>query len=389
MKLTSLLIVLGSLGILVKGEDFKELGVVKNYLNYKFLSKVYVFTCLEKRDKLHLGVHLSKLSVQFILLNINTEKKIEKFIETTNIGIVVNGSCANTKAFFYKFHEYKNFNEKKHWLILSYDTTITNVFKYIPANANSDITLAVSRDKLFWDLFEIYNSGLGHGGQLEFNLMGFYNKNEGYVIKAKQNKFWRRKNMGNIHVKVATMLSYPYKGDLEEYMISEKVDKDVDTLNRVGYSSIAQCLVFYNMSWSTILTHSWGYPDQNMSYDGIIGEIQKKRADIGTGLYARPDRIPYVDYGASVYTLEYEYFCPKYLHIIDSITRFALFQYYFSLVTQSGTTYVDINYTVLINYHNQCHHCKYITKYANRVLQYQYCDISYIVAKMTSGRIIN
>ncbi|XP_071053608.1 ionotropic receptor 75a-like [Onthophagus taurus] len=197
-------------------------------------------------------------------------------IETNKIAVIVNGSCSNTETFL---------NQK------------------INININVDLTIAVTKDNQFWEIFELYNTGYYHGGKLKMNLIGHYSNYHGYIIRERRNKYWRRKNLGNIHLTLATMLSYPYKGQLEIYMRSDSIDKGVDTMNRVGYTIVTECLDFYNASWSTILTHSWGYPDKNNTFDGIIGEVQRKRADMGTGVYARPDRITYVDYGTSMYIL--------------------------------------------------------------------------------------
>ncbi len=82
----------------------------------------------------------------------------------------------------------------------------------------------------------------------------------------------RRKNMKGITMKIAT-LPFPQ-------VIVPTKDQDFDGL-LVSYIKIYSDLSNFTLEWDMPADRSWGIPTGNESWNGIIGMIQRKEADIG------------------------------------------------------------------------------------------------------------
>lgn len=97
--------------------------------------------------------------------------------------------CANSKYFY----------EKYHWLIVSNGIKIVETLEAVPFDINSDITVAVpiTGNTLKWNIMDIYNPSLLHGGKLRLRTLGYFD-NMGYHVNYSGGKYSNRRNMTGV-----------------------------------------------------------------------------------------------------------------------------------------------------------------------------------------------
>ncbi|ETN65970.1 ionotropic glutamate receptor-invertebrate [Anopheles darlingi] len=104
----------------------------------------------------------------------------------------------------------------------------------------------------------------------------------------------RRKNFNRFELRTSlVVLHNETLNHLDDY-----TNKHLDTLSRVTYQLTKTVAQQLNASVRYIVTNSWGYRNASTGlYNGMIGELQRGRADLGgCALFFTQERIPLIDY---------------------------------------------------------------------------------------------
>ncbi|KAJ9586812.1 hypothetical protein L9F63_019598 [Diploptera punctata] len=76
--------------------------------------------------------------------------------------------------------------------------------------------------------------------------------------------------------------------------------KHLNTWTKVGYAYTSHVARMLNFSMKIIHSPYWGWPDENGSYDGVIGQIQRGEVDIGGGgIFMQKGRLDVVDFAST------------------------------------------------------------------------------------------
>nr|CAH7761474.1 unnamed protein product [Callosobruchus chinensis] len=142
---------------------------------------------------------------------------------------------------------------------------------------NSDISVAYpsegNTDKKRYVIEEVYNPAEGKGGHLKRDVLGTFN------------------------------LPVPFEGSLSSYLQSDK-DREINTFNRFHYNLMCQCENYYNFTKTIGMQKSWGYLKEDGTFDGLVGELQRKQVDYGSSpLFVRVDRGTVMEYGRKTWSL--------------------------------------------------------------------------------------
>nr|CAI5819932.1 unnamed protein product [Callosobruchus analis] len=137
---------------------------------------------------------------------------------------------------------------------------------------------------------EVYNPAEGKGGHLNRRVLGTFNVSHGYKAREKRCKYWVRRNMTGVLLKTTVVLPVPFEGSLSNYLQSDK-DREINTFNRFHYNLMCQCENYYNFTKTIGMQKSWGYLKKDGTFDGLVGQLQRKQVDYGSSpLFVRVDR---------------------------------------------------------------------------------------------------
>ncbi|KAL0870087.1 hypothetical protein ABMA27_006247 [Loxostege sticticalis] len=82
--------------------------------------------------------------------------------------------------------------------------------------------------------------------------------------------------------------------------LDDRLHLHQDSITKMSYSVVKICFEMLNASEELIFTHTWGYRDKNGNWQGIVDNLIKKKADLGTLTIFTQERMQVVDYIAMV-----------------------------------------------------------------------------------------
>ncbi|KAJ8943039.1 hypothetical protein NQ318_022583 [Aromia moschata] len=99
-------------------------------------------------------------------------------------------------------------------------------------------------------------------------------------------------------------LPVPFEGTLEDYLHNER-DREINTFNRFHHKLMSYCQKYYNFTEIISITNSWGYKRSDNTFDGMVGDLERRVIDYGSSsLFARTDRAQVVDYGRRTWIMK-------------------------------------------------------------------------------------
>ncbi|KAJ8963510.1 hypothetical protein NQ317_010575, partial [Molorchus minor] len=121
------------------------------------------------------------------------------------------------------FGNYKCFDDRHHWLILTSYRTFLNDFDNVTLYINANIQVIYPKENVShvnnFTVEDVYNPSSNRGGILNHRTLGFYNKMEGYVAREKGCKYWIRRNMTGVTLKTIVVVS---SGSKLSYHINQR-----------------------------------------------------------------------------------------------------------------------------------------------------------------------
>ncbi|XP_053981714.1 probable glutamate receptor isoform X1 [Hylaeus volcanicus] len=103
----------------------------------------------------------------------------------------------------------------------------------------------------------------------------------------------RRKNLQRTHLKSCLVMTDP---DTINHL-TDYENKHIDPITKANYPWVLNMVDRMNATISFQVTNTWGYRDENDSWSGMIGMLQRGEIDIGgTGIFFVKERIGVIDY---------------------------------------------------------------------------------------------
>ncbi|KAM7355250.1 ionotropic receptor 64a [Cochliomyia hominivorax] len=220
---------------------------------------------------------------------------IEKFLEKLNINI-------NTELILVK---------RRMRIIMPPPTTTIDTLTVEPPSlttftpSDSASTESPSNDyntlqKMdYYLLYDVWNPGLQYGGELNISEIGSFSLSEGFKLAnwyKSSSTTLRRINMNFAKVRCLVVITHKNRSDtLEEYLTSH-YDTHLDSMNRFNFALLSHVRELFNFSFILSKTATWGYL-KNGKFDGMIGALVRKQADIGgSPIFFRIERAKVIDY---------------------------------------------------------------------------------------------
>ncbi|XP_023296637.2 uncharacterized protein LOC111679316 [Lucilia cuprina] len=211
---------------------------------------------------------------------------IEKFLEKLNINI-------NTELILAK-------RRMRALATTSYPSDATPA---PPSLTNSTLTESDDYNTLqkmdYYLLYDVWNPGLQYGGEMNMTEIGYFSRNKGFQVAhwyKTTTTIMRRINMDLAKVRCLVVITHKNRSDtLEEYLTSH-YDTHLDSMNRFNFALLSHVRELFNFSFILSKTATWGYL-KNGKFDGMIGALVRKQADIGgSPIFFRIERAKVIDY---------------------------------------------------------------------------------------------
>ncbi|XP_060536547.1 glutamate receptor ionotropic, delta-2-like [Cylas formicarius] len=243
-------------------------------------------------------------------------------------GIVADADCTNIDNLLVKCGRYKLFDPKYRWLILASSKNYRDIFEGVDINVDVDITVVYparnSNSTTKYIFMDIYNPASEGGGSLKTTHLGFDNDSlDRRLLELETNKNWIRRDLTGVTFNAMVVLHDPFVGNYEDYIISDD-HREINTYDRFHYRLMYQCKDHHNFSFNTSWGKLYGYKTSNGTMDGLVGEMEQRRVDMGLSpLFIQEDRAKVISYGRRTWFLRsaFVFRNPKSLNSLEIFVR--------------------------------------------------------------------
>nr|QKN21506.1 ionotropic receptor [Zeugodacus tau] len=153
--------------------------------------------------------------------------------------------------------------------------------------------------KDYYQLYDVWNPGLQYGGQLNISEIGYFALDDGLQIALwyrRSTTITRRMDMKMARIRCLIVVTNKNHTDTLEHYLTTHYDTHVDSMNRFNFALLSNVRDLFNFSFVLSKTASWGYL-KNGKFDGMIGALVRKQADIGgSPIFFRIERAKVIDY---------------------------------------------------------------------------------------------
>ncbi|XP_058975640.1 uncharacterized protein LOC101898959 isoform X2 [Musca domestica] len=151
----------------------------------------------------------------------------------------------------------------------------------------------------YYLLYDVWSPGRQYGGKLNTSEIGEFSASQGLELADwyKGSSFiMRRLNMHLARIRCLVVVTHKNgSNSLHEYLISH-IDTHLDSMNRFNFALLSHVRDLFNFSFVLSKTATWGYL-KNGKFDGMIGALVRKQADIGgSPIFFRIERAKVIDY---------------------------------------------------------------------------------------------
>ncbi|KAJ8670416.1 hypothetical protein QAD02_001675 [Eretmocerus hayati] len=299
------LMLVASVISLERGEKIDSEYIVQHF-KYKSVRQIVIFACLNDADSIDLVRFVNSNGYSLSYKAIGDTLDIERILRVNyyRLGVVLDMDCEQSYTVLEKFSDARlPFNESYHWLSYTSQADVpTEILRDLPLTIESEFTLALIHESTYL-LFDIYNHGYRHGGQLNITAMGSWTPISGLTIHLHQYKYKRRQNFHGLTLNFSTVLMYEPKPDLETYL-NTPVNAHLDTFSRYSYVLCTLLRDMHNFKINLMRAPTWGYL-VNGTYAGILGDMKKGIVDISaTSFQFMKDRMDVCDFTVPAWVVE-------------------------------------------------------------------------------------
>ncbi|KAK3913409.1 Glutamate receptor, partial [Frankliniella fusca] len=174
---------------------------------------------------------------------------------------------------------------------------------------DSDVTLASERADGGVELRSPFKVG-GSRGKNKYEIFAHF------LLAASANNFLYIPKLPNLLV-LTTIFFLPLPLQLHQIAVGDAQDQEslrralvdhanthMDTETRFGFALATHLAEMYNFTLQLLVTPSWGYPQRNGTFDGMIGMLQRSEIDLGvTPAVITKERLAVADFTVQTWTL--------------------------------------------------------------------------------------
>ncbi|XP_076375130.1 ionotropic receptor 75a-like [Megalopta genalis] len=196
-------------------------------------------------------------------------------------------------------NETEMFTAPNRWLLLrdrrsSSDRSdlesIAEIFRDMRILPDSEVFAAVSRQN-FTEIRSIYRRSLS--GEVVLEDRGNWTTDRGLSAGQTIPTSRRRRNLRGTLLKSCIVLTDP---DTINHL-TDYGNKHIDAVTKANYAWVLIMVARMNATINICTTNSWGYGNENGSWSGITGMLQRREIDIGgTGMFIVKERLGVVEY---------------------------------------------------------------------------------------------
>ncbi|CAG9795895.1 unnamed protein product [Diatraea saccharalis] len=221
---------------------------------------------------------------------------VKELVYTHNkLGIFLNTSCEDWSEAFNNFPGNIYFKSSFTWLIYTEDiVSTTNVLSNYSIEIDSDVTV-ISKFNDNYKFYEVFHTDYFYG-KFYVRYVGYWKKN------LKLNKIDKRSLTG-LSIKCFVVVTVKLENETFEQYLYQPKNYTGDSIHRLKFVTLLNHIRdMYNFSLDLQRTNSWGYRRNNGQFDGVVGTLQRREADIGgSPLFFRTERAQLVDYIAETW----------------------------------------------------------------------------------------
>ncbi|XP_070509108.1 ionotropic receptor 75a-like [Chironomus tepperi] len=225
--------------------------------------------------------------------------------------MIVDAGSMESRELLELASELNMFDNHYNWMIvvdslMDYEG-ICDVFRGLNVSISSRITVYWNRvDYLDVKLYDIWNPSHMHGGQLVVTEMGqFTNKSQLLLNNLYQNStlIRRRIDMQGITLRVNYVILKELEEPLE-ILLNARYKPTRENLSRFTYSLLNVIRDMFNLTYFQDQSKSWGYLQEDGTFDGMIGMMVRKEVDVGgTSMFLRSERHEVLSYTSETWYL--------------------------------------------------------------------------------------
>ncbi|XP_063894393.1 ionotropic receptor 75a-like [Helicoverpa armigera] len=251
--------------------------------------------------------------------------------------IMADLACPGTDRFLIKASKEGYFKAPYRWLLLNYDDDKT-VLKDLNMLVDSDVVVIKKiSDQEYW-FIEVYK--ISENSEVIFTLRSKWNAKTQLQHDSLNTSLVYRNPVPNTRLELpgtattvkVTKVTVTKYGKMEDYRSSnvlssrrhdlrghvltmsnvitdsnetrvhmnDRLNLHQDSITKMSYAVVKICFEMLNATERLMFTHTWGYKDKNGQWQGIVDQLLKKEADLGTLTIFTQERMMAVDYIAMV-----------------------------------------------------------------------------------------
>lgn len=242
--------------ITVDSFEVKSLHILKDFFEKKDIKDGLLVTCLSTVDTVNAYKQLTENGLQINIFNPSQINLLESTIHIDKydkIGIVLDLSCENSNVFLKDISTLNDknsiFSYNYQWLMLNnkIDNETFQTLSNLDLNIDAEIWLAISNvTHIEYDVYEVYNTGRYHSGNLIIKPFGKWQKVGGFPL-LKPYKYVRRSNMTGVVLKCMIVVTKKLINETFINYISKPVQTHIDSMNRFNYALLLHLRDIYNI----------------------------------------------------------------------------------------------------------------------------------------------
>ncbi|KZC14435.1 Glutamate receptor delta-1 subunit [Dufourea novaeangliae] len=173
----------------------------------------------------------------------------------------------------------------------SIEDEVSHIFRDANVLPDSEVFLARRLRDNFTDIYSIYKPS--PTGELIFEDRGNWTTDRGLQPNNRIPVSRRRRDLRGTHLRSCLVMTDP---DTINHL-TDYENKHIDPITKANYPWILTMVARMNATISFRITDTWGYRDENGSWSGMTGMLQRREIDIGgTGTFFVKERLPVLDY---------------------------------------------------------------------------------------------
>ncbi|XP_032690856.1 protein PTHB1-like [Odontomachus brunneus] len=266
-------------------------------------SRISLYLCIDYDDTIELSRKMSNNRLTHGIHNSfeKFDRRIHNNLEHRNL-YALDLHCDYAIKMLQQAHSERMFVAPAKWMLLqdrriddtnltsTYGILVSDVFEDLAVYPDSDVVLAQRLNDNFIELTSVYRPSSQRGVILENR--GNWSLENGLQMRTHDVASARRRNLGQTELKSSIVLTNP---DTINHL-TDYENKHIDSITRINYIWILHLANRMNATMSFNITNTWGYLDENGSWSGMMGMLQRREIDIGTSMYFLTSRLNVAEY---------------------------------------------------------------------------------------------